>query len=299
MLGLTSTYAACAWCITVLLCHCMTTTYAWSRIPQHTATHHKPVSTGYRLATRDTEPNYLRRREDDVSKSSNLKVLSLMSDSFPDPGSDVIDCGTFTAAVKAAGYPAPKPGHCDIFRNSIKSRGDITDAREAAMFLTQVLWESDGLRHTTEHGCEDNKCAGKYASELDYRSSSDGEKNGTVNQYYGRGYIQLTWASNYLDASKALFGNDLLLKEPLLVSSNDTIAWDTSFWYWKNRVHKEPGVTDGEFGASTKAINGELECGGPNQEKAHKRFELYQKVLKVIAPKEKPNPAGCYEVDSD
>ncbi|KAJ1949886.1 hypothetical protein IWQ62_006663, partial [Dispira parvispora] len=61
----------------------------------------------------------------------------------------------------------------------------------------------------------------------------------------------------------------------------------------------ESGVKDGKFGASTKAINGDLECGGPNEEKAHKRFELYQKVLKIIAPDEDPNPAGCYEVDSD
>jgi len=30
-------------------------------------------------------------------------------------------------------------------------------------------------------------------------------------QFYGRGYIQLTWAANYKAASKALLGNEMAL----------------------------------------------------------------------------------------
>jgi chitinase len=58
--------------------------------------------------------------------------------------------------------------------------GGITTKREAAMFLAQILWESDGLRATSEYACAATGCPGEYGTSQ-YPEES----------YYGRGYIQL------------------------------------------------------------------------------------------------------------
>ncbi|OQV20210.1 hypothetical protein BV898_05766 [Hypsibius exemplaris] len=63
-------------------------------------------------------------------------------------------------------------------------------------------------------------------------------------KYYGRGYINLAWTFNYLNASLALYGND-------------AVAWDMSFWFWKANVHGKPGVDKGQFGVTVGIINGQ------------------------------------------
>ncbi|KAJ1972694.1 hypothetical protein H4R35_004532, partial [Dimargaris xerosporica] len=231
------------------------------------------------------------QRRDDSPKGQWVNILSPYT---ADSRTKMLDCTTFNQAVQSGGYPRPYPEQCDDFLRYLESEGDIDSVQEAAMFLTQVLWESDGLRHKVEKACLGNKCAGQYASNLDHT-----RKDGKANQYYGRGYIQLTWAANYLDASKAIFGDERLLVTPDLVITDELTSWRTSFWYWKHRVHIMPEVSKGQFGATTRAINGGLECDGPNQHIAKLRFELYQKILQVIAPKVKPNPEGCYPVTDD
>lgn len=57
-------------------------------------------------------------------------------------------------------------------------------------------------------------------------------------------------------ASKAIFGDNRLVMDPDSVAKRDDIAWQTAFWYWGTRVHNQPGVQQGRFGATTKAING-------------------------------------------
>ncbi len=110
---------------------------------------------------------------------------------------------------------------------------------------------------------------------------------------FGRGYIQLTWKENYAAASKDLFGDDRLVTNPDQVANDDTIAWKTAFWYWKTKVHINQAVLNGQFGTSTKAINGPIECSYPNNPTAQKRFEIYSLILKTIGDNSKPDPSGC------
>ncbi|KAJ1680405.1 hypothetical protein EV182_000060 [Spiromyces aspiralis] len=195
-----------------------------------------------------------------------------------------LTCDKFNKAVTDAGYQAPSSDKCDHFLNNL-SDGNISSAEEAAMFLAEILWESDGLTAVKEIACENTGCPGQYGSSSDASGKS----------YYGRGYIQLTWSSNYQMCSQKLYGDDRLVQNPDQVADDDNIAWKVSFCYWAERVHSAPGVQDGEFGAATKAINGALECGsGSAVDKAKKRFEIYQKVLAVFDPSSTPNPAGCY-----
>ena len=103
-----------------------------------------------------------------------------------------------------------------------------------------------------------------------------------------------SWDYNYKAASFDLFGDDRLLRNPEQVATNDEIAWSTTFWYWKKNVHSAPGVQNGQFGSSTNAINGFLECRGSNSDKARKRFEIYKKCLLAFGCSDAPNESGCY-----
>ncbi|PVU98352.1 hypothetical protein BB559_001630 [Furculomyces boomerangus] len=194
-----------------------------------------------------------------------------------------ITCNLVEEAVGNAGYPCPKTVQSKMFVKSLKMAG-IETRVEASMFLAQLVWESDGLKSKEEHLCLKKDCALDYSSSLDIP--------GQV--YYGRGYIQLTHAKNYLEASERIFGDNRLLLNPGQVSEDEWVSWEVSSWYWKYKVHVTPGVTSGMFGASTKAINGILECSGGSKEVPKKRFNMYSKILEVFEPGTIPNEQGCY-----
>ena len=106
-----------------------------------------------------------------------------------------------------------------------------------------------------------------------------------------------SWDYNYKAASISLYGSDTLLRNADQVASNDEIAWATAFWYWRTSViggQYGQGVKNGQFGSSTNAINGALECRGSNGDKARKRFEIYKKVLVAFNIYSTPNESGCY-----
>ncbi|KAJ2049920.1 hypothetical protein GGH13_008848 [Coemansia sp. S155-1] len=203
-----------------------------------------------------------------------------------------ITCDKFNKAVSAASgaisnsYPAPSSAQCNSFLKNMKSAGGIASSREAAMFLANILWESDGLRAKEEYDCQKlpDWCAQNYKTPEDVPGKT----------YWGRGYIQLTWHYNYIDASKALFGDDRLVKDPAQVAEDEDTAWMVAFWFWKDRVRSDPGVQAGNFGASINKINGGLECRGSAQDKAKKRYAMYKAVLPIFAPGETPKEAGCY-----
>lgn len=189
----------------------------------------------------------------------------------------------FVNAVKNSGYSEPTENQFKSFAKGIDSK-TFSSKREVAMFLAQILWESDGLRAKSEIRCAGNQCVGEY------RSPGDPENK----FYYGRGYIQLTWSYNYKSASQEIFNNLSLYENPDQVATNEDISWGVSFWFWRANVHSDPGVQQGQFGASTKKINGGLECGANTSNgKAEKRFQIYTKVLKSFGIKENPDPAGC------
>ncbi|KAJ2497745.1 hypothetical protein GGH96_004879 [Coemansia sp. RSA 1972] len=203
-----------------------------------------------------------------------------------------ITCDKFKEAVSKASsaislnYPAPSDKQCTSFLAGMP-KGDISSAREAAMFLANILWESDGLQAKEEYDCKDlpDWCAQNYKTPEDAPGQT----------YWGRGYIQLTWHYNYEAASEGLFGDDRLVKDPGQVATDEDLAWGVSFWFWKENVHGDAGVQEGNFGSSIKNINGALECnGGAAQDKAKKRYEMYKAILPIFAEGEQPKEAGCY-----
>jgi len=201
----------------------------------------------------------------------------------------------FEDGVVKNGFPKPKPDQYKNFIAYATKLGKITAKRELAMFLANVIQETKGLTVIVESltGVDP-----KSYDKASWDPNGPPPAPGKSGKYLGRGYLQLSYPDNYLAASKGIFGNDKLWKNPELVSQDQTIAWQTAFWFWGYNVHTQFGGADreaikqGKFGASILAINGALECQHPS-EAARNRFKYYGVVLKAFNVNEKPDGSGC------
>jgi hypothetical protein len=91
----------------------------------------------------------------------------------------------------------------------------------------------------------------------------------------------LSHCYNYRGASQGLFGDDRLVNDPDMVANDDNLAMAVSLWFWSENVHNV--ATNGEFGATTRAINGGLECS-PSEDtsKAKKHWHLFNECLQAV-----------------
>ena len=163
--------------------------------------------------------------------------------------------------------------------------------QEMAAFLGQIAHESDQLRAQREYRREnwDQYCRPEGAP-----GCAPGQ------QYYGRGPIQLSWNYQYKRAGDFL-GLDLW-SDPDLVARDSTVAWRTALWYWmtqpgesKHSAHQALRAQAG-FGATTRAINGPLECDKPDnpdvKRKLNRRIEFYLHASQLFGVPPL-HPLGC------
>lgn len=140
--------------------------------------------------------------------------------------------------------------------------GDVTaEKREIAAFFANVARETGMLRY------------------IDQISKDPANGN-----YWGRGPLQITWNYNY-QACGAAIGADLI-GNPSLVATDGAITWETALWFWMTNdggKGKTPhqAIVGGSFGGTINAINGGLECNGPN-EGANERIDHYQKFTQAL-----------------
>lgn len=187
----------------------------------------------------------------------------------------------FCAAVAgysktSAGGNPPKPS-MEIYNAFIKNVGSMP-IEEQAQFLANSIWETGGLQYMKEIACSNGSC--------------------TYGKYYGRGFMQLTWQTNYAAASQAIYKNNSLLDNPDLAAQPDG-AWKTAIWYWN--THVKPVVSQNnaaktyKLGYSIKAINGALECSSGPAPAAKNRLAVYNAILSAfkIASNNPGSLTGC------
>ncbi|ORE00649.1 acidic endochitinase [Hepatospora eriocheir] len=178
----------------------------------------------------------------------------------------------------------PNPEYVDAVAEGINEKSEEElpfDMKVQA--LGQFGHESGCFKFIEEIDCKDNKCPDKYGA----------DQGAPGKQYYGRGFIQLSWPDNYKAASQAI-NNDLsFFEQPELVAEPKN-AILTSLWFWMERVMTAENVGPEHFGYSTKAINGELECTGQNVDKSKKRYEYYKAFAEELGLEKIADEVGCY-----
>jgi putative chitinase len=134
-------------------------------------------------------------------------------------------------------------------------RYQINTRLRMAAFIAQVGHESGQFRYVRELGGD--QYLSKYdTGTLAKRLGNTPEADGDGQKYRGRGLIQITGRDNYLACSKALFGDDRLLRTPELIEQAEW-ACKSAAWFWNSRNLNAPADT-GDFEAITRRINGGL-----------------------------------------
>ncbi|KAL1324063.1 hypothetical protein HN51_034252 [Arachis hypogaea] len=129
--------------------------------------------------------------------------------------------------------------------------------------------------HETGHFCYIEEIDG---ASRDYCDETNTEYPCNPNKgYYGRGPIQISWNFNYGPAGKNI-GFDGL-NAPETVANDPVVAFKTGLWYWMENVR--PVVSQG-FGATIRAINGQLECDGANPTTVQARVNYYKQYCSQL-----------------
>jgi len=142
--------------------------------------------------------------------------------------------------------------------------GDSTkDKRELAAFFAHVAKETAFLEQTDEA--------------MQASNAAD---------FHGRGAIQITGYSNYQAAGDYLGKN--LTANPGLVSTDPLTNWQSALWFWI--VNYNPGtagvqnchqaILGGDFGQTTRIINGGIEC--PGTQSAKDRAQYFKNNCTVV-----------------
>lgn len=129
--------------------------------------------------------------------------------------------------------------------------------------------------HETGHFCyieEINGASRDYCDETNTQYPCNPNKG-----YYGRGPIQLSWNFNYGPAGES--NNFDGLNAPETVASDPVLSFKTALWYWMEHVRP---VIDQGFGATIRAINGQLECDGANQDTVAARVRYYMQYCSQL-----------------
>jgi len=156
--------------------------------------------------------------------------------------------------------------------NLAMDRYQINTRLRMAAFIAQVGHESGQFRYVKELGGD--QYLSKYdTGALAKRLGNTPEADGDGQKYRGRGLIQITGHDNYLACSKALFGDDRLLRAPELLEQAEW-ACKSAAWYWNSRDINAPADA-GDLKTVTRRINGGL--NGFDE-----RLAFYETALKVL-----------------
>ncbi|KAA3454655.1 endochitinase PR4-like [Gossypium australe] len=140
--------------------------------------------------------------------------------------------------------------------------GSVEDSkREIAAFFAHATHETGSFCHIEEDGGASKDYCDETRTDYPCNPSKG---------YYGRGPLQLTWNYNYGPAGSDIGFNGL--DAPETVANDPLISFKAALWFWMNNV---AGVMNQGFGATIRAINGDLECNGVDPTKVQSRINYY------------------------
>jgi len=156
--------------------------------------------------------------------------------------------------------------------NLAMDRFQINTRLRMAAFIAQVGHESGQFQYVKELGGD------QYLSKYDIGTLAKSlgntpEADGDGQKYRGRGLIQITGHDNYLACSKALFGDDRLLRTPELLEQAEW-ACKSAAWFWNSR-NLNALADAGDIETITRRINGGLNG-------MQDRLNLWTKATKVL-----------------
>ncbi|KAJ0973018.1 hypothetical protein J5N97_020977 [Dioscorea zingiberensis] len=180
------------------------------------------------------------------------------------PGKGFYTHAAFLAAARA--YP-----HFGTTGTAVEKK------REIAAYFAHVTHETGSLCHINEiNGANQNYCDKSYKM---YPCNPS-------KKYYGRGPLQLTWNYNYGAAGNSIGFDGLNAPETL--AKDPIISFKASLWFWMNNVHS--AMTSGKgFGATIRAINGDIECNGKSPDSVNSRVRYYQEYCRQFGVAPGPN----------
>lgn len=135
----------------------------------------------------------------------------------------------------------------------------IDTPMRVAHYLSQVFHESGCLRYTEELASGAAYDTGKLAQKLGNTPAKDGDGQ----KYKGRGYIQLTGRTNYMNFSKSDCCTEDVVKYPEKVAKFP-LNQIASMWFWQtNRLNDIADTDNGQNTSDvckriTKRVNGGL-----------------------------------------
>jgi putative chitinase len=132
-----------------------------------------------------------------------------------------------------------------ILRNA--TRWEIDTPLRFAHWVAQMAHESGRFRYVRELWGPTKAQAG-YEGRADLGNTQPGDGM----RFRGRGFIQVTGRANYLECSRALFGDDRLVFNPELLEFDPAAS---AGWYWHARRINRFADLD-NVRKVTKAING-------------------------------------------
>ena len=162
--------------------------------------------------------------------------------------------------------------------------------QELAAVFAHWKQEVADLKYIEEICGTNGTCLGNYNS--DWSGGSYPPQPGK--SYHGRGAKQISWPGNYGEFSQFWFGDKMtLLRSPERVMNEGVLAFASSFWFWTARGCDQAFWSTG-FGATTKIINGGIECGGSYGTQAKARETYYGQYLnKLGASDSRSKSTGC------
>ncbi len=134
-----------------------------------------------------------------------------------------------------------------------------------------------GLCFKEEVGCEGG-CPGYSQGDADYPCTWG-------KSYHGRGPIQLSYCYNYGPAGEAIGAP--LLAQPELLSSDPTLAFEASLWFWMHGLSggtqsPHDAIVGGQgFGQTIKIING-IECNGGRPDAVADRIGFFERFTGML-----------------